>query len=177
LVRSLGSSFSTTACQDAFTRAPWQASSPHSEYHNSVTRVSAVGVSRRVSRTFVPSASMAGLTVNVGDTIPVCVVAVYVRFDVHSFAGSSSNGGLPMVTRLVPISILSDRPSVDDESQDLDEHTLVNQHCDDSAYMAPYFKRIVDSGGFGKLTVYDFRLTHSSQNLANLSQAALQFHS
>jgi hypothetical protein len=122
--RSLGSSVSTTACQDALTRAPWQASSPQSEYHNSVTSVRAVGVSSSVSRTLTPSASRAGLAVNVGGAIPVRVMAVYARFDVGSLAGTSSSGDSTVSrhTRLVlPVSMLSRRLSVDDEPQDLDE--------------------------------------------------------
>ena len=137
--RSLGSRVSTTACHDALTRAPWQASSPQSEYHNSVTSVSAVGVSRRVSRTLMPSASRAGLTWSGGDVTPVRVMAVYVSFDVDSFVGGSSSGGstLPMPTRLVRVSILSRRLSADDEPQDLDKHMLVNKHRDTSFYHHP----------------------------------------
>ena len=115
--RSLGSRASSTACQDALTRGPEQVSSPQSPYHSSTARVSAKGASRRVSKTLMPSANMAGLAVNAGAAIPVRVMAVYVRFDTDSLAGGSRSGDstLSMATRLVPLSMLSFRPVIDDE--------------------------------------------------------------
>ena len=67
--------------------------------------------------TLMPSASRDGLAVNAGAAMPVRVMAVYVRFDADSFAGSSSSGDstLSMATRLVPLSMLSFRPVMDDE--------------------------------------------------------------
>ena len=52
------------------------------------------------------------------------------RFDVDSFVGSPSSGdsAVFMLVRLVPVSMLSRRLSVDDEPQDLDEHILVIKH-------------------------------------------------
>jgi hypothetical protein len=73
-----------------------------------MTRSSATGESRTVSRMLIPSAKMCGLGVNAGEAIPVRVIAVYVRCDRGSSAGSSSSGGstLSMPTKLVPLSIL-----------------------------------------------------------------------
>ena len=180
-MRSLGSSVSTTACHDALTRALWQASSPHSAYHSSVTSGNAVGESRRVWRTFVPSASRSGLAVKAGDATPVRVMAVYVRFDVELFAGSSSGGDgiLFMPTILVPLSILSRRLSADGEPQDLDEYMSVNEQRDNPIYTTTTqdSRRAINADSLVVLTVYDARLQHSTQTLATLSQTALQYHS
>lgn len=128
-----------------------------------------------------PSASRSGLAVNADDATPLRVMAVYVRFDVELFAGSSSSGDgiLSMPTILVPLLILSRRLSVDDEPQDLDEHMSVNEQRDDSIYITtttPDSKRVINADGLVELTVYDARLKHSTQTLAILSQAALQYH-